>query len=102
MATTTQKPEEWKLIVTILCLFFATPLGIIFMWMWMKNWPKWLKILITVVPIVLFLLWIAFIVFIIILASKAPHTSNYRQNNYTISSPAPLDNIQDSNSNSSY
>lgn len=37
---------DTKLIIVLLLLVFVYPLGIIFMWVWMKNWPVWLKILI--------------------------------------------------------
>jgi len=43
---------ETKLTIVILLLLFVYPLGLIFMWVWMKNWPLWLKILISL-PIVL-------------------------------------------------
>lgn len=39
---------ETQLIITILLLLFVYPVGLIFMWWWMKQWPLWLKILITI------------------------------------------------------
>lgn len=50
-----QTPDN-HLIAVVLLLVFIYPLGLIFMWMWMKAWPKWLKWLLTlffVLPIVL-------------------------------------------------
>ncbi len=37
---------QTKTIIVVLLLLFAYPLGVIFMFLWMK-WPKWVKILIT-------------------------------------------------------
>jgi hypothetical protein len=60
-------PDQTKTIVTILCLLFVTPVGIVLMWLWMKNWPKWLKIIITLLPILFILFMI--ILMIVIFAS---------------------------------
>lgn len=43
---------ETKLIIVILLLLFVYPLGVIFMWLWMREWPVWLKIVISL-PIIL-------------------------------------------------
>lgn len=39
--------EETKLIVTILLLALAYPVGVLLMWLW-TSWPKWLKFIVTV------------------------------------------------------
>ena len=43
---------DTQMIVTILLLIFVYPLGLIFMWAWMRNWPIWLKIVVSL-PFVL-------------------------------------------------
>lgn len=48
---TTTNPDSNK-IITILLLIFLYPVGLVFMWIRMKNWPTWLKALITA-PLVL-------------------------------------------------
>lgn len=54
--TRTKSPEEisyeTKLTIVILLLLFVYPLGLVFMWVWMRNWPVWLKIVISL-PLVL-------------------------------------------------
>lgn len=52
------------MIVTILLLLFVYPIGIIFMWAWMKTWPTWLKIVISApfVIAITFLIIVSFIV----------------------------------------
>ncbi|MDE2025358.1 MAG: hypothetical protein KGJ07_02615 [Patescibacteria group bacterium] len=53
---TVQKPHisssmgptyDTQMIITILLLLFVYPLGLIFMWAWMRTWPLWLKIVIS-------------------------------------------------------
>jgi hypothetical protein len=61
------QPDQTKTIVTILCLLFVTPIGIVLMWIWMKNWPKWLKIIITLLPLLFIMFMIA--LFVVIFAS---------------------------------
>ena len=39
------------------------PVGIITMWLWMKDWPKWLKVVITL-PFALALLMIVWVIII--------------------------------------
>lgn len=39
--------ESTKTMITVLLLVFAFPIGIIFMWIWMRNWPTWAKVAIT-------------------------------------------------------
>lgn len=52
------------MIVTILLLLFVYPIGIIFMWAWMKTWPTWLKAVISApfVIAITFLIIVSFIV----------------------------------------
>jgi len=51
---TTKKAEviaaesnDTQLLIVILLLVLVYPLGILFMWYWMKMWPTWLKIIIS-------------------------------------------------------
>lgn len=55
--------------VVILLLVFVYPIGIIFMWKWMKSWPKWLKWLLT---LFLFLPIVLIVVSLIILITLNP------------------------------
>lgn len=48
-----QPVPTWKTVVTVLCLLFFFPLGILFMFLWMR-WPSWVKILLSA-GIVLFI-----------------------------------------------
>jgi len=54
-----------KTIIIILCLIFIYPIGIIFMWIWMKTWPLWLKLIISV-PLILGIICIIFIKYLFI------------------------------------
>ena len=65
---------DTQMIVTVLLLIFVYPLGVIFMWAWMRNWPVWLKIIITL-PVFMFLLCIFFIMFVL---RRAVDNANYR------------------------
>lgn len=38
---------ETRVIIVVLLLLFVYPIGLIFMWAWMRNWPLWVKLLIT-------------------------------------------------------
>lgn len=63
---TKQSPEisyDTKTIITVLSLFSAYPLGLIFMFKWMK-WPQWLKVIIFL-PVIVFV----FVVFVMFLAT---------------------------------
>src|SRR5258708_8247312 len=53
VSTTTS--TDTKLIVVILLLLLTYPIGLIFMWAWMKTWKTWVKILITI-PLLLTIL----------------------------------------------
>lgn len=63
-ATVDEISYETKLTIVILLLLFVYPLGLVFMWFWMRNWPLWLKILISL-PIVIGILGILFGIFAI-------------------------------------
>ncbi len=39
---------ETKLTIVVLLLLFFYPLGLIFMWAWMRSWPTWLKLLLSI------------------------------------------------------
>lgn len=55
-AQQTSEHTDSRLIITVLLLVFAFPIGVIFTWMWMK-WPKWVKIVLTL-PFIIFILGI--------------------------------------------
>ena len=65
---------DTQMIVTVLLLIFVYPLGVIFMWAWMRNWPLWLKIIITL-PVFAFLLCMFLIMFVL---RRAVDNANYR------------------------
>lgn len=50
----------------VFALQLLWPLGVILMWLWMKNWPKWGKILLTLYPLIL----VVFSLFIMIVLSS--------------------------------
>jgi len=60
----TNSESTMRLILTIVALLFMFPLGVIFMWMWMK-WPKWVKLAVTIVPVVLWVAYVAFLFFVL-------------------------------------
>lgn len=47
--------NDTKTLIVILLLIFTYWIGLIFMWIWMKTWPKWIKILVTL-PAIIFLI----------------------------------------------
>lgn len=71
--TTVTKPQvtssmgqayDTQMIVTILLLLFVYPIGLIFMWAWMRNWPMWLKVVISL-PFVLAIIVFATMLFVL-------------------------------------
>lgn len=61
------------MIITILLLLFVYPLGLIFMWAWMKTWPVWLKIVISL-P---FIISVVFLVIIFSLVRNSIREGKY-------------------------
>jgi hypothetical protein len=55
---------DTKLIIVLLLLLFVYPLGLVFMWAWMKNWPVWLKLLIMLPLLLGLLIGIFFVIMI--------------------------------------
>ena len=53
-----QSQVDTRTIVVILALVLCYPVGLIFMWWWMKRWSLWIKILITSIWAIFFLLYI--------------------------------------------
>ena len=47
-AMAAETTTDTKTIVVVLLLLFVYPIGVVFMWIWMKTWPTWLKIIITI------------------------------------------------------
>jgi type IV pilus assembly protein PilA len=62
---TPQGSNNTKAIIVILLLLFFYPIGIIFMWVWMKRWSKWLKIILTlgllIIPLIAVILAIVLV-----------------------------------------
>jgi len=46
--------NDTRTIVTVLCLLFLFPIGLILMWFW-SEWKLWIKLLITILPVALIL-----------------------------------------------
>lgn len=47
-AMSSEMTTDTKTIVVVLLLLFLYPVGVIFMWIWMKTWPAWAKIIISI------------------------------------------------------
>lgn len=60
----TVQPTDTQLIIVLLLLVFVYPLGLIFMWVWMRHWPTWIKLLISA-PLLIGLLSAFFVMLII-------------------------------------
>src|SRR3990167_2087613 len=58
--------NDTKTLIVILLLIFTYWIGLIFMWIWMKTWPKWLKIILTL-PVFASIALIAFFVYSVIM-----------------------------------
>ncbi|MDP3888877.1 MAG: hypothetical protein Q8Q24_02420 [bacterium] len=58
-------PLERNLAILIFLFVFFYPLGVVLMWVWMKNWQKWFKILISA-PLIISLLNILVAIFLTI------------------------------------
>jgi hypothetical protein len=87
-APVSQKPATWQLVLTILFLLMWPIVGVIFMWVWMKNWPKILKILITLVVGVIIVVGIIAFVWFVYFFSKTPTYDN-PYSKTSLSTPAP-------------
>jgi hypothetical protein len=66
---------DTRMIVTILLLIFIYPVGLIFMWAWMKSWPVWLKFIISL-PLLISLFFVGLIIFTV---GKAVKEARYQQ-----------------------
>lgn len=66
-ANQNQPVPTWKTVVTVLSLLFFFPLGVLFMFLWMK-WPLWVKILLSAGIAVLFLIIIPILSAIVVVA----------------------------------
>lgn len=76
--------HQTKLIIVVVTLVFVFPVGIVLMWLWMKDWPNWAKIVLTL-PVILSIIAIVGIFFVMILALNTRQKVN-------ISNPQPLYN----------
>ncbi len=90
-----QASYDTQMIITVLLLLFVYPLGVIFMWSWMRNWPVWLKIIITL-PVFLFILSVFFIMFVLRAAfrdaSYRAWVLEHNKGNYVIPMQKPSGN----------
>jgi len=71
-----QLSYDSKVIITVLLLLFVYPIGLAFMWGWMRHWSSWLKWLITL-PFAAFLL--SLIVVSILLGTVLKDYASYTQ-----------------------
>ena len=71
--------EETRNIITVLCLIFVFPVGLILMWFWAK-WKLWIKLLISFIPLILFAL-IMLLSFVIV-ATVNPQVQMQKANCY--------------------
>ena len=53
---------DTQMIVTILLLIFIYPVGLIFMWAWMRTWPIWIKIIISL-PLIISVFFVMLVLF---------------------------------------
>src|SRR5258708_7076128 len=74
VSTTTS--TDTKLIVVILLLLLTYPIGLLFMWAWMKTWRTWVKVLITI-PLLLTIL--AFILGILLVGAAVKRGIQYEE-----------------------
>lgn len=82
--------HQTKTILVIVMLLFFYPIGVILMWIWMKEWPKWIKIFLTS-PILLTIIAILGILATIIIVAVNP-VNRIKQSTNTLpsySSPTP-------------
>lgn len=61
-----QPVPTWKTVVTVLALLFFFPLGILFMFLWMR-WPLWVKILLSVGVVIMIIPIIAILAATVVL-----------------------------------
>lgn len=66
---------DTQMIVTILLLIFIYPLGLVFMWAWMRSWPIWVKIAISL-PLIISIFFVTLILFAV---GKVLRTAKYNQ-----------------------
>ena len=50
--TNTGMSHDKKTIITVILLIFFYPIGLILMFVWMKNWPRWAKVVISL-PVII-------------------------------------------------
>ena len=89
--------QDTKIIIVILLLIFFYPLGLIFMWLWMKEWPTWAKLLISL-PVALGILAMLLLMFAVVFGISTGHfmerSSNWKNYRYLqpymIVSPSPI------------
>lgn len=74
---------ETKTIIVMLTLLFATPVGLILMWVWMK-WPLWIRILLTVLPFLFAFLVMGFVLTILGLVFSNPDVQKEMKQNVQV------------------
>ncbi len=79
---------DTQMIVTILLLIFIYPVGIIFMWAWMRSWPVWVKLIISL-PLIISILFVGLILLFVVKEVKQIHNEHMIGNYRNLISPTP-------------
>lgn len=81
VSTAEELSYETKLVIVVLLLLFVYPLGLVFMWFWMKNWPTWLKEIISL-PVIFGIIGICMAIFFVSLVIRHAVTNGNFQNEF--------------------
>lgn len=87
--------HDTKTLIVILLLIFTYWIGLIFMWLWMKTWPKWLKIILTLPVFISIALAGYFVYFILQNPSQLFEESERMVNEELAETPTPSPFDQD-------
>lgn len=71
----TQLSLDTRTIITLLLLLLLYPVGVGFMWAWMKPWPVWLKFIISLPLVIMFL---SFFGMLVLFGSLVRHARDMR------------------------
>ena len=86
--------HDTKTIITVLLLIFVYPVGLIIMWMWMHNWPKWVRTLISL-PVLLIVLGIIAAIVLAVMNpyAKIQKTIPYNNSSYFKPTSTPIPTV---------
>lgn len=90
VAQPTSPDHNTKTIIVVVMLLFFYPIGIVLMWLWMKDWPKWVKIVLTLMfalPIIAVFGIIASIILVATNPAKNVPIPNITPTTYIYASP---------------